>query len=253
MRSTPVFCCLSVGLFPGPAAAQPVEFTPPSIAASIRDTDKNGVGDQVTVAPEPFSGLIRQRVQDEDRAVQEFELFDHFEHLVHSATIRGRISVSDAFDVGVREFEFGIYPGHGESFPTALQLKFDPDHLMIVGTGQYHPPNDTFLEFEFDVTAEVQEVIDRKAMWVGLWVNSTTEPNFSNILSNDTGVAVLVIDSEPWDCRADINRDGVVDADDFFAYLAYFAESHPRADWFFSGVVDANDFFAFLQAFADGC
>ncbi len=253
MRSTPMVCCLFVGLWPWTAAAQPVEMTPPDIAASIHDSNKNGVGDLVTVAPEPFSGLIRQRVQDEDRAVQEFELFDHFNHLVHSATIRGRISVNNASDVGVRAFEFGIYPGHGESFPTALQLKFDPDRLMLVGTGQYHPPGDTFFEFEFDVTAEVQEVIDRNAMWVGLWVNSTTEPNFPNILSNDAGVAVLELDSEPWDCRVDINRDGVVDAEDFFAYLAYFAEGHPRADWIHSGVVSADDFFAFLQAFVDGC
>ncbi len=55
------------------------------------------------------------------------------------------------------------------------------------------------------------------------------------------------------DCIVDLNGDGVVDADDFFEYLALFADGDPRADFTGDGVIDADDFFLFLSLFADGC
>ncbi|MCC5787685.1 MAG: dockerin type I repeat-containing protein [Phycisphaerales bacterium] len=54
-------------------------------------------------------------------------------------------------------------------------------------------------------------------------------------------------------CPADLNGDGVVDADDFFLFLQLFADGDPRADFNNDGVIDADDFFAFLNAFAVGC
>ncbi len=54
-------------------------------------------------------------------------------------------------------------------------------------------------------------------------------------------------------CRADINGDGVVDADDFFAFLSLFAVGDSAADFNGDGVIDADDFFAFLAEFAAGC
>ncbi len=54
-------------------------------------------------------------------------------------------------------------------------------------------------------------------------------------------------------CIADLNADGVVDADDFFLFLQLFADADPRADFNNDGVIDADDFFAFLAAFAQGC
>ena len=54
-------------------------------------------------------------------------------------------------------------------------------------------------------------------------------------------------------CPADTNTDGVVDADDFFGFLALFAAADPAADFNADGVIDADDFFAFLAAFADRC
>ncbi len=59
--------------------------------------------------------------------------------------------------------------------------------------------------------------------------------------------------------------DGVVDAEDFFAFLGLFAAGDPRADISGSsslasqdylvpdGVIDAEDFFTFLSLFAAGC
>lgn len=45
---------------------------------------------------------------------------------------------------------------------------------------------------------------------------------------------------------ADWNGDGVVDINDFMAFLTDFAEGQPHADVTGTGVVDVNDFFAFL-------
>ncbi|MCC5786015.1 MAG: hypothetical protein JJU33_04860 [Phycisphaerales bacterium] len=55
------------------------------------------------------------------------------------------------------------------------------------------------------------------------------------------------------ECRADMNRDGVVDADDFFLYLQLFAAGDPRADINHDGVINADDFFEYLDLFAAGC
>ncbi len=54
-------------------------------------------------------------------------------------------------------------------------------------------------------------------------------------------------------CDADINDDGTLDADDFFAYLDLFAAGDPAADITGDGTVDADDFFAYLDLFAAGC
>ncbi|MCC5785665.1 MAG: hypothetical protein JJU33_03070 [Phycisphaerales bacterium] len=54
-------------------------------------------------------------------------------------------------------------------------------------------------------------------------------------------------------CVADLNGDGVVDADDFFLFLQLFASGDPRADINGDGVIDADDFFGYLALFAQGC
>ncbi len=54
-------------------------------------------------------------------------------------------------------------------------------------------------------------------------------------------------------CRPDLNNDGVVDADDFFLFLQFFAAGDPRADINGDGVIDADDFFVYLNLFAQGC
>ncbi|MCC5787989.1 MAG: hypothetical protein JJU33_14955 [Phycisphaerales bacterium] len=54
-------------------------------------------------------------------------------------------------------------------------------------------------------------------------------------------------------CRADLNGDCVVDADDFFLYLDLFAVGDPIADINGDGVLDADDFFEYLALFAAGC
>ncbi len=54
-------------------------------------------------------------------------------------------------------------------------------------------------------------------------------------------------------CPADIDGNGVLDADDFFAYLDLFASDDPAADIDADGDIDADDFFAYLDLFSAGC
>jgi hypothetical protein len=54
-------------------------------------------------------------------------------------------------------------------------------------------------------------------------------------------------------CQADINGDGVVNINDFLAYLALFAAADPRADINGDGNVNISDFLAYLALFAAGC
>jgi len=54
-------------------------------------------------------------------------------------------------------------------------------------------------------------------------------------------------------CPADIDGNGLLDADDFFDYLDLFASGDPGANFDDDPALDANDFFAFLSEFAAGC
>ncbi len=74
----------------------------------------------------------------------------------------------------------------------------------------------------------------------------------------DVGSLVSVIEfgfamEEQRDCRADINGDGAVDADDFFAFLDLFADDDRRADINGDERIDSFDFFAYLDLFVEGC
>lgn len=54
-------------------------------------------------------------------------------------------------------------------------------------------------------------------------------------------------------CLADIDRDGDVDTEDFFAFIVAFVTGDAAADVNGDGSIDTSDFFAFISAFAEGC
>ncbi len=53
-------------------------------------------------------------------------------------------------------------------------------------------------------------------------------------------------------CRADIDGNGTIDSNDFFAFLDLFATGDPDADLTGDGAIDSADFFAFLDCFVAG-
>ncbi len=65
-------------------------------------------------------------------------------------------------------------------------------------------------------------------------------------------VWVLFLDGVS-NCAADIDDDGDLDAEDFFAYLDLFANGDDGADIDGDGDIDAKDFFGYLDLFAAGC
>ncbi|MEM8758565.1 MAG: family 16 glycosylhydrolase [Planctomycetota bacterium] len=54
-------------------------------------------------------------------------------------------------------------------------------------------------------------------------------------------------------CRADVNRDGVLDSGDFFAWIVAFGDQAPECDQNDDQACDGGDFFAWVAAFSDGC
>ncbi len=54
-------------------------------------------------------------------------------------------------------------------------------------------------------------------------------------------------------CRADINGDGVVNTQDFIAFLGAWSAGDALADWNGDGFVNTQDFLAFLSDWAAGC
>ena len=65
-------------------------------------------------------------------------------------------------------------------------------------------------------------------------------------------VWMLFLDGVP-ECAADIDGDGDLDAEDFFAYLDLFANGDDGADIDGDGDIDAEDFFGYLDLFVQGC
>ena len=57
----------------------------------------------------------------------------------------------------------------------------------------------------------------------------------------------------PEPCPADFNLDGLVNSEDFFAFLAEFFAQAPAADFNANGAVTSDDFFAFLSSLFGGC
>ena len=76
---------------------------------------------------------------------------------------------------------------------------------------------------------------------------------FDDDLGSTSGSAYVIPLTRTNDCCADIDRNGVLDAADFFLFLDYFAAGDSRADFTGDGIIDGDDFFVYLDLFAAGC
>jgi len=231
------------------ATAQPVDLTPPDVAASIRDNGVDGSPDSIAIAPASFSGLLRQTSSVEDRAIQEYDVSQFAGTTILSATISGRVSVNNSFDNGPRTFDFGIYDGDG-----LAQLSDFNAVAAVVGSGSYAPPTDSSFDYSFDVTTEVAAIVGGGGNWVGLLVDPTSSPNFPNILLDGENIAVLTIEAEAAAaCPCDFDGMGpaLPDGADFNAFLTAFFAGDPAADFDGMGpaLPDGADFNAFLSCF----
>lgn len=54
-------------------------------------------------------------------------------------------------------------------------------------------------------------------------------------------------------CRPDLNGDGLVTSQDFFAFIGDFFSGRPEADYNNDGAVTSQDFFDFISQFFEGC
>ena len=161
----------------------------PTVQASIHDAPVDGAGD--TFNATPFQGLVRKGgATQEDRAIQEFDVSAFTGASLASATISGTVSSNNAFDVGVRTFDFVLYAGNGVADLSDYQIA-----AVSVGTASYHPPLQTSLTYSFDATAAAQALLSGGATWIGLRVQPTTDPNFPNLLDDTTSRLTLVAGS----------------------------------------------------------
>ena len=178
----------TVLLFLASATAQ--AFTPqvfaPSVAASVHDEPVDGLGDSFNASP--FEGLIRTQSTRADRAIQEYDVSSLSGQSIQSATLSGRVAVNNSFDNGVRTFDFVLYSGNGTADLSDYQISG-----TVVGSGQYHPPTDSFFTFNFDVSSEVGAVIAGGATSIGLRVEGTSSPSFPNILVTSDSMLDVVV------------------------------------------------------------
>jgi hypothetical protein len=166
----------SIAFLPGTVGATVIT---PTIKASIHDEPLDGIGDSFNAAP--FEGLLRHQSTREDRAIQEFDASMFAGAVLQSATLSGTVTVNNAFDNGVRTFDFLLYSGNGVADLSDFQIP-----ATVIGSGSYHPPITTMFTYSFDVTAAAQTLLNGGATWIGLKCVCTSDPNFPNLLDDAT-------------------------------------------------------------------
>jgi len=155
----------------------------PSVAFSTHDEPVDGIGDSLNAS---FPWLIRTQSTRTDRAMHEFPLAAIQGRTIVSATVSGTVAVNNAFDNGVRTFEFSIYAGNGVADVADHQIPG-----FFAGVGSYHPPIDTSFTYSFDVTNALQTIANSGASHAGLQVVGTSNPNFPNVLDLATSKIVV--------------------------------------------------------------
>ncbi len=128
------------------------------------------------------------------------------------------------------------------SMRTAFRLPGDPPGTMRLGDAQQENTGPYTQTRWGDYSSCEIDPTDGTTIWSHHeWAQNNSWRTWVASIVNDLG------------CPADLDGNGVLDADDFFFYLDLFSSGDPRADITGNGVIDANDFFAYLDLFAAGC
>lgn len=162
----------------------------PAVVFSVHDQPVDGLGDSFNTAP--FEGLIRTQSTRADRAMLEYDITSLTAAELANATLSGAVHVNNAFNNGLRTFAFELYAGNGQADLTDYQIP-----AAFVGTGSYSPPAQSSFTFSFDVTAELQSLLDCGATFVGLRATGTSNPSFPNILDAATQLTVTTTATPP--------------------------------------------------------
>ncbi len=76
----------------------------------------------------------------------------------------------------------------------------------------------------------------------------------NGVTTTISGLATLLASGDvPNTCRVDLNNDGIVNTQDFLAYLNLWTAGDPQADFNDDGVVNTLDFVVFLNEWTTGC
>ena len=129
----------------------PLCVTPRLAQSHARLQPRDGLGDSFNA----LEGLIRELQSREDRAILEYDVSGFAGQTVTRAVFDGRVTVNNSQDNGPRTFDFLVYEGNGR--PDLSDFEID---ATFIGSGSYHPPDDMFFDFSFDVTSQVRTVID---------------------------------------------------------------------------------------------
>jgi hypothetical protein len=94
-----------------------------------------------------------------------------------AARISGTIAVNNAFDNGPRTMAIEIFAGHA-----GVQAGDYSVPAMEVGEVTYHPPIDASVNFNFDITTVVQQLLANGATYIGVRVRGVNNPQFPSVV-----------------------------------------------------------------------
>lgn len=160
----------------------------PIATASIEDSDRNGTGDAFNSPP--FTGLLSQSINQEDRAVAEFNLSQFTS--VSSAVLDLELGVNNSLGGGVRTFDVFTYAGNGQgdlSDFTTTGTKVGTIELVVSeGRGTY----------QLDVTAAIQNVMAQQSQFTGVRVDPVND-SAPSVLTTSTLTVVgnPVVSNQP--------------------------------------------------------
>ena len=119
--------------------------------------------------------------------------------------------------------------------------------------------------FEADGGQFVSPTLDRSNFAIEGFIGVTSTKGIERIIvqaeeledaSGPTAFELDHVQIGPPACAADVTRDGALNTNDFFAFLALYQTMDPAADFAppgGDGNINTNDFFAFLAAYQEGC